>query len=62
MRLSSDADTYNGEREISSAGFIAGGVLLTAGIVLALTAPRVEPVRTYALFAGPTGGGVKGAF
>jgi hypothetical protein len=61
-RLSADADTYNTERDVSSVGLIAGGVLAAAGVVLVLTAPRPEPSRTYGVFAGPTGGGVRGAF
>ena len=39
----SDVDSYNSLRTISTVGFVAGGIGLTAGTLLLLTAPSEQP-------------------
>src|SRR5262249_21380739 len=53
------ADTYNGTRVISTVGFIAGGALAAAGLVIVLTAPRGQRV---ALTFSPGHAALRGAF
>ena len=49
-KVGSELDRYNGMRTVSSIGFIAGGALSAAGIVVLLTRPRSEPERASALW------------
>jgi hypothetical protein len=59
---SSDVNSYNSLRTVSSVGFIAGGVLAVAGVTLLLTAPKQESQPKVALWMTPTGAGVYGGF
>jgi hypothetical protein len=49
--------SYNTMRGVSSAGFIAGGVVLAAGVVLVLTAPRAARSANGAPRFAPSAGG-----
>lgn len=51
--LDSDVSSYNTFRTLSTAAFIAGGVLATAGLTLVLTAPKRDASQT-ALRLSPT--------
>ncbi len=61
-RESSKVDSYNSMRTLSSVGFIAGGVLAGAGVVLLLTAPKSHPESSAALFLAPASAGIRGTF
>jgi hypothetical protein len=52
-------DSYNALRTVSSVGFIAGGVLAAAGVVLLVTAPSGASAQA---FLGPQSLGVRGRF
>ncbi len=56
--LSGDVDSYHTLGTVSTAGFIAGGVLAAGGLVLVLTSPKgsVAPV------VGPSYFGARGTF
>jgi hypothetical protein len=56
-----DVSTYNTERDVSSVGFIAGGVLAAAGVTLIVLSPAGGGPSTSA-FVGPAGAGIRGAF
>lgn len=56
------ADTYNLMRNISTAGFVVGGVCAAAGVTLLLLSPGHESGPRLALWLGPSSAGVKGAF
>ena len=60
----SDADAYNRLRTISTVGLTAGAGLAVLGGVLLLTAPKSAPppAPSAALWIGPRGMGVRGAF
>jgi hypothetical protein len=51
-----DLDSYNRDGLISTVGFVAGGVLAVAGVVLVVTAPK-NPVRVGFQVAPNPGGG-----
>jgi hypothetical protein len=51
--LDGDVSSYNTFRTLSTAAFIAGGVLATAGLTLVLTAPKRDASQT-ALRLSPT--------
>jgi hypothetical protein len=53
-------ETYNTLRGVSSLGFIAGGLLGAAGVVLVVTAPA--PKSAVSIQLTPTGASVRGAF
>lgn len=57
-----DVDSYNSLRTLSTVGFIAGGVVAAAGVVIVLTAPASQPAPRAALWLGPNGAGVRGSF
>lgn len=57
-----DIDSYNSLRTMSSVGFIAGGTLAAAGVVLLLTAPSSEPKSSAALWLGPGSVRLRGTF
>jgi hypothetical protein len=59
---SGNVDTYNLMRNISTAGFIVGGVGAAVGVSLLLWTPRHESDSRMALWLGPSSAGVKGAF
>jgi hypothetical protein len=59
---SGSVDTYNLMRNISTAGFIVGGVGAAVGVSLLLWTPRHESDSRMALWLGPSSAGVKGAF
>jgi hypothetical protein len=59
---SGSVDTYNLMRNISTAGFIVGGVGVAVGVSLLLWTPRHESEPRMALWFGPSSAGVKGAF
>jgi hypothetical protein len=59
---SSSVDSYNLMRNISTAGFIVGGVGAAVGVSLLLWTPRHESDSRMALWLGPSSAGVKGAF
>jgi hypothetical protein len=56
------ADNYNLMRNISTAGFIVGGVGAAVGVTLLLWTPKGEAEPHVALWLGPSSAGVKGAF
>jgi hypothetical protein len=57
-----DANGFNGLRTVSTIGFVAGGVLTAAGVVLLMSSPS-EPERAQVgVFLSGTGGGVRGTF
>ena len=55
-----NADSYNRLLDVSTAGFVAGGVLVAAGGVILLSAPKSAERVSFRL--GPGGVVVKGAF
>jgi hypothetical protein len=56
-------DSYNTTRNVSTVGFIAGGALLAAGVVLVLTAPGVQAAPASAqLRLAPGGATLAGTF
>jgi hypothetical protein len=59
---SGSAETYNLMRNISTAGFIVGGVGTALGVTLLLWTPKGEAEPRVALWLGPSSAGVKGAF
>ncbi len=59
---SGSADSYNLMRNISTAGFIVGGVGAAVGVTLLLWSPKGEAEPRVALWLGPSSAGVKGAF
>jgi len=59
---SGSANSYNLMRNISTAGFIVGGVGAVAGVPLLLWTPKGEFESGIALWLGPSSAGVKGAF
>jgi hypothetical protein len=61
-QLSSSVDGLNTLRTVSTVGFIAGGVLAGAGVVLLLTAPKATEAPRAALFVSPTSLGLAGQF
>jgi hypothetical protein len=60
-RLRDQANAYNTLRPVSSVGFIAGGVLAAAGIVLVATSPLKDGART-AIVVGSAWARLEGAF
>jgi hypothetical protein len=56
-----DVDSYNSLRTLSTVGFIAGGVVAAAGVVIVLTAPKTQS-PSAALWLGPSSAGVRGSF
>jgi len=61
-QLSEHVDRLNTMRNVSTVGFIAGGVLASAGVVLLLTAPKQTEAPHAALWLSPTSLGVSGQF
>jgi len=59
---SGSVDTYNLMRNVSTAGFIVGGVGAVLGATLLLWTPKHEAEPHVALWLGPRSAGVKGAF
>jgi hypothetical protein len=59
---SGSADRYNLMRNISTAGFIVGGVGAAVGVTLLLWTPKGDTEPRVALWLGPSSAGVKGAF
>ena len=59
---SDKASTYNLMRNLSTVGFIVGGVGVAAGVTLLLWTPKHESAPRMALWIGPGSAGVKGAF
>jgi hypothetical protein len=59
---SSTVSTYNLLRNLSTAGFIVGGVSAAVGVTLLLWTPKRESERGLALWLGPGSAGVEGAF
>jgi hypothetical protein len=57
--VADQVSTYNAERIMSSTGFIVGGVLAVAGVVLVLVAPKSAVVTA---FVRPGGFGFGGSF
>ena len=57
-----NVDSYNSMRTLSSVGFIAGGVVAAAGVVLVLTAPSPAPAPSAALWLSPNQAGIRGSF
>jgi hypothetical protein len=49
-------------RNISTAGFIVGGVGAAVGVTLLLWTPKPQYEPRMALWLGPSSAGVKGAF
>ena len=59
---SGQVSTYNLMRNISTAGFVVGGIGAAAGVTLLLWTPKRESEASMALWLGPSSAGVKGAF
>jgi tetratricopeptide (TPR) repeat protein len=59
---SDKANTYNLMRNLSTVGFIVGGVGVAVGVTLLLWAPKHEAAPQMALWFGPGTAGFKGAF
>jgi tetratricopeptide (TPR) repeat protein len=59
---SDKANTYNLMRNLSTVGFIVGGVGVAVGVTLLLWAPKHEAAPQMALWLGPGTAGFKGAF
>ena len=60
--LSGNVNDLNTMRTVSTVGFIAGGVLASAGVVLMLTAPKRTEAPSAALWMSPTSLGLSGQF
>jgi len=60
----SSLDAYHAKSSASTAGFIAGGVLAAAGLVVLVTAPKSSPApsASVAPFLGVASAGVRGWF
>lgn len=54
--------SYNDLRPVSSAAFIAGGILAAAGVTLLLTAPSAEQSASITPYVGWASAGVTGTF
>ena len=59
---SGQVSTYNLMRNISTAGFVVGGLGAAAGVTLLLWTPKRESEASLALWLGPSSAGVEGAF
>ncbi len=59
---SGGVSTYNFMRNVSTVGFIVGGVGAAAGVTLLLWTPKGEAEPRVAIWLGPSSAGVKGAF
>lgn len=59
---SGEVNSYNGMRDISTVGFIAGGVLAAAGLTLLITAPKQASKPNTALWVSPSSAGIFGRF
>ena len=59
---SGSLSTYNSLRNLSTVGFIVGGVGAVVGVTLLLWAPKREADPQMAFWLGPGSAGVKGAF
>jgi tetratricopeptide (TPR) repeat protein len=59
---SGSLSTYNSLRNVSTVGFIVGGVGAAVGVTLLLWTPKYESEPRMALWLGPASAGVKGAF
>ena len=59
---SDKVSTYNLMRNLSTVGFIVGGVGAAVGVTLLLWTPKHESEPRVALWLGPGSAGVKGAF
>ena len=59
---SGSVDTYNLMRNISTVGFIVGGVGAAVGVTLLLWTPKGAAETRVAIWLGPSSAGVKGAF
>jgi hypothetical protein len=58
-----DISSYNTLLDVSTVGFIAGGVLAAAGVTLLVTAPKGKPgAASIQPFVGLTGAGLRGRF
>jgi len=58
--LSGDVDSYNLARNLSVAGFVAGGILAAAGATLLVLPSKKESQPSLALLVGPSFIGVRG--
>jgi hypothetical protein len=62
-KVGSDSlNSYNSMRNLSTAGFIVGGVGTAIGVTLLLWTPKQAAAPGMALWLGPSSAGVKGAF
>lgn len=60
--LQSDVDSMHTLSTVSTAGFIAGGVLAAAGVVLVVAAPKARAQVGLTPIVGPGFAGLKGSF
>jgi hypothetical protein len=60
--LSESVNSLNTMRTVSTVGFVAGGVLAGAGVVLMLTAPKRREAPSASLWMSPTSLGLSGQF
>jgi hypothetical protein len=58
----SELSSYRTLRVVSTAGFIAGGVLAATGVTLLLTAPRKPSKPAVGLWLSPSTAGITGDF
>lgn len=59
----SEVDSFNTYRDLSTVGFVVGGVLAATGVTLLLTAPKPEAqVGLVGLWVGPNGVAIQGGF
>ena len=59
---SGSASTYNLMRNLSTAGFVVGGIGTAVGVTLLLWTPKDELAPRAALWLGPNSAGIKGEF
>jgi hypothetical protein len=57
-----NVDTFNSLRNVSTVGFIAGGVLAAAGVTVLLTAPRSDSKAKIGLWISPQAVALHGGF
>ena len=63
-QANADSSTFRALRPLPATGFVAGGALLTAGIVLLVTAPKGASPEKAAVrpWIGPGSAGLAGVF
>ncbi len=62
QRYSSDADSFDTLRHLTTIGFVVAGVGAATGVTLLLTSPRSESSGNVGLWLAPASTGLKGTF